>query len=479
MAQYTTPHLQAGINKALVNAVNAVILILNPDSTIQFYSKGAEHLMGYTVQDVSGKLWFKVWINPAEQEAYKTKFHPITPGLIPPDNENPIICANGTEKMIHWQNIDLYEGTKFTGVLCIGRDVTTQRTIENKLQAINNRFQLIANVTNDVIWDWNKQTNTMWWNDNFFNYFGYPKTPESNTIEAWENGLHPEDRERVIDSFYQSIQEKKQKWVEEYRFLKADGSIVHILDRGYIILNNEGQAERMVGSMMDITQRKNAEQAQQQANHKLRELAAYLQQVREQERKYMAREIHDQFGQMVTALKMDVSWIHKKVADTHPELKERMNETIELLNNMVNTVRRIAQELRPAVLDDLGLVAAMEWQCKDFEKRTGIKVNLINTAGEPLLTNDIQTGLFRIFQETLTNIMRHAKATMVHCKLGLNNNLLVLAIQDNGIGFEVKDKQNTLGLLGMKERAIMINAQLFIESLPNNGTTITISVPIN
>jgi signal transduction histidine kinase len=211
----------------------------------------------------------------------------------------------------------------------------------------------------------------------------------------------------------------------------------------------------------------------------LRELTAYLQTAREEERAYVAREIHDEFGQTLTALKMDLSWLARRLPQRQTDLAAKVNAMAGLVDGAVNTVRRIATELRPGLLDDLGLVAAIEWQAQEFARRTGLTVELHLGDQDLALDRDLATALFRIFQEALTNIARHAAATRVEIELVHQPDLLKLVVADNGKGIEPAQilAPRSLGLLGMRERARALGGDVVIEGSPGQGTTVTVRIP--
>jgi signal transduction histidine kinase len=219
----------------------------------------------------------------------------------------------------------------------------------------------------------------------------------------------------------------------------------------------------------------------EQTNEQLRDLSAHLQNIREEERMHIAREMHDELGQLLTGFKMDVSWLNKKLADTNdPALREKLSEMITIVDESVMFVRKLAAELRPSILDDLGLIPALEWHSKEFTKRFKIEVEFKSLIKELQTSQLVATGLFRMYQESLTNVARHSGATRVKATLHLANGSIHLSITDNGKGFDMAayTQKKTLGLLGMKERAIMIGGKLNIQSEPGKGTTITIAVPV-
>ena len=230
----------------------------------------------------------------------------------------------------------------------------------------------------------------------------------------------------------------------------------------------------------EIAERARAEQQLRASLDQLRALAARLQSVREEERTSIAREIHDELGQACTAIKMDLALISRKATKRQTRLLAKVTSATQLVDGMIVTLRRIASDLRPRTLDDLGLSAALEWQAQEFESRTGIRCR-ITLPREPLdLDAERSTAIFRIFQESLTNVARHAHATRVEAHLERVSNDLFFEVRDNGKGFDTNgpgDKK-TLGLLGMKERAMMMDGKFEIKSYPGQGTTVTVLVPL-
>lgn len=219
------------------------------------------------------------------------------------------------------------------------------------------------------------------------------------------------------------------------------------------------------------------------SRERLRELSAYTQVMQEEERVRIAREVHDELGQSLTALKMDVAMLRKQVP-TSEAVERRMNSMMELVNGTIQSVQRISSELRPSVLDDLGLAAAIEWQAREFEKRSGLECHVQLPKNEIIANSSQATALFRIFQETLTNIARHAKATQVEVQLretngGRDRSAILLRVHDDGIGFDDQDVVigQSLGLMGMRERAALAGGTLDLDGAPGEGMTVTVTMP--
>ena len=214
-----------------------------------------------------------------------------------------------------------------------------------------------------------------------------------------------------------------------------------------------------------------------ESEDKLRRLAAHLISVREEERAHIAREIHDELGQVLTGLKMEVTWLAKRLKEK--PLVEKTDSMCKLIDATVGTVRKIATGLRPEMLDDMGIIAAVGWQAKEFQKRTGIRCRA-KLPPEVKLDIDVSTTMFRIFQEILTNVARHSRATRVEIELTVAEDRVALEVSDNGVGISDTDMsgKKSLGLLGMHERALLFGGEVKIVGAPSQGTQVSVSIPL-
>jgi signal transduction histidine kinase len=218
----------------------------------------------------------------------------------------------------------------------------------------------------------------------------------------------------------------------------------------------------------------------ERSREQLRMLAAHQQGVREEERIRIARELHDRFGQALTLLKMDLSWLKKRAGLDAPEALQKMNTMSEVIDDALTILHAVTSELRPGILDDFGLAAAIEWQIEEFRNRSGISCQMETSGFEPVLSKDLATALFRIFQETLTNILRHAEADRVAVRLEAVDGRLQLRVEDNGRGIteaQINDPQS-YGLLGMRERLHPWNGRVSFEGRPGKGTAVTVRLPM-
>jgi PAS domain S-box-containing protein len=268
---------------------------------------------------------------------------------------------------------------------------------------------------------------------------------------------------------------------------KADGTPI-LIEGDYVCLyDDEGRITGHFGIQRDITERTRQEQALRESEEslrrsrqELRDLAARLQTVREEERTRIARELHDELGQALTGLKLDLSWVRGRLTRQQSDLSERMQALVSRVDGTVDAVRRIATELRPGVLDLLGLVAAIEWQAQEFGRRTGIETNLAIHSDQSPLDDARATTVFRILQEALTNVARHAQASEVRITYSRDRDQIMLEVADNGRGF-AQDQlagRRSLGLVGIRERAIACGGELELTAKPGQGTVVKVRIPL-
>lgn len=229
----------------------------------------------------------------------------------------------------------------------------------------------------------------------------------------------------------------------------------------------------------EVDERKNAEDALRQSQATLRELAAYQERIREDERKRIAREIHDDLGQNLLALRLDVSGLHARAGERHPHLQARTATALDHIDTTLKSIRAIMNNLRPSVLD-LGLEAAIEWQVRQFELRNGVPCELVLSDEGKIVPEQQATAAFRILQESLNNIGRHARATHVRIELRIDERQLTMVIKDNGVGMYPGDRRKVrrFGLIGIQERITMLGGDLAIDSTPGRGTVLTMHIPI-
>ena len=345
------------------------------------------------------------------------------------------------------------------------------------------RMKLVARATQDAIWDWDLTMNTFWWGDGLHTLFGYGVHEVGQDVEFWYGCLHPEEKERVIATRYAAINSTKATWSDQYRFRLADGRYADVLDRGYVLRSQEGVAVRAVGAIIDLSEQKRIQAEVVTAYDRLRSLTLQMEHTKEEERKRIARELHDEFGQLLTGLKLDLSSLGKQLGKHPGNLKfvAKVESLSALVDDSIQSLRRVASSLRPSVLDDFGLLSALQWQAREFEARTGIpcETTLASDLSQQELDPDRSIALFRIAQELLTNVMRHARASHARLVLREKSNGLRLEVSDDGRGIAEREYVNptTLGLRGVQERLSLLGGTLHIHGDPEKGTRVRAWVP--
>jgi signal transduction histidine kinase len=264
----------------------------------------------------------------------------------------------------------------------------------------------------------------------------------------------------------------------EKRYIRKDGTVVWGKLSASPLWKSGAKTETYfhIAVVEDITERKQAEEQLRHAKEQVERFNQHLTEAIENERARISREIHDELGQSLTALKIDMNWMQGHVIPKG-EIETKLERMIDIVNSTIRNVQQIAADLRPDILEDLGLVPALEWYCEEFEKRTGIRCE---TNLEEIQSSNAQINLalFRVTQEALTNVARYAHATMVEVKLRQTGYILILEIIDNGIGLdkEIIDSNKSLGILGMRERIRQFNGSIDISSYKPQGTEVSVQI---
>jgi PAS domain S-box-containing protein len=345
-----------------------------------------------------------------------------------------------------------------------------------KSEARLNKAQGIAHIGN---WEWNIDANELSWSDEMYRIFGVSRGQFGATYEAVLDFIHPDDRQAVQEAVTNAFFERK-PYAVVHRIIPYGSGEKTVQEQGEIIFDQDEVPLRIVGTIQDVTEQKKKEEELRSSREQLRKLYMNLETIREKEREKIAREVHDEFGTMLTALKIDVSWLEKKLLSQHPDLIERLHKNTEHLSSAIKTVQRISSELRPGILDHLGLAAATEWQVKEFATRMGITWNVDIDMESADVQRDLSISMFRILQESLTNIARHASASDIKVTLMESEGTLHMEITDNGRGItddQIIDPQS-FGLIGIRERVEHMGGEAEIGRAPQGGTTVSIKIPV-
>ncbi len=390
-------------------------------------------------------------------------------------NHVDLVTRDGREIAVEHSAAPILAGEgKVIGVVLVFRDVAERR----QEQIATAEQAALLELTQDSVFVIDLEGKILFWSRGAEAMFGFSKAQAVGKIS----------HELLRTEFPQPLAEIRAQlkcaghWEGDLLKTAKDGRHIVVTGRWALQWGKRGQAPRVLVISSDITERKRGEEALVLQREQLRALAERLQTVREEDRKKVARELHDQIGQILTSIKMDMTWVSRHLPQSEVQVLARLAESIELINDGVKAVRIICSGLRPGVLDDLGLAAAIEWQASEFTTRNSIRCEVSVPPIDLHLDGNRATATFRIFQECLTNVIRHAQAKSVRVDLCQEDENILLVVKDDGIGFSEAGFSNSLGslgLLGMKERAQFCGGDVQISSSPGNGTTVTVRFPVD
>jgi signal transduction histidine kinase len=352
-----------------------------------------------------------------------------------------------------------------------------KRKYQQALRESDERFHLVAKTTVDIIYDWNLKNNQLWMNDPQRSVTNGPRVEFSTAREAWLSSVHPADRAQLEKTMNDAAASHKADWQAEYRFLKTDGNYGHMLHRGHFEFDESGTPVRALGSIMDITERKQAEDLARGISRRILE-------AQESERRRVSRELHDSVNQILASVKFRIESLEEQLTGRSTTIRQEARKTRLLLNRVMTEIRRISRNLRPAELDDLGLGSAVRSLADEFSERT--KIATVVKEGWPKgeLSPEVRLTLYRIIQESLTNVEKHSKAKRVRISCTETESEIICTIEDNGLGIRTDEhgksklKGGGLGLLDMQERLSFIDGTLEIVSAQRRGTVVTIHIPL-
>ncbi|KAA3614707.1 MAG: PAS domain S-box protein [Calditrichaeota bacterium] len=457
----------------------------NEDWEMLFVSEGCFELTGYRKHELVGntKYSYGKIIHPDHRE----KVWDIVQNSIENhfELEYRIITKKGEEKWVWEKGLMLKE--KINGCNIIEgfiNDITLRKQAEQKLHDSEKRYRSLVETSPDGIAVTDLDGNFTIINKKAVELHGFDSADELIGISSVDF-VSPVNREELHRNAVEALKNGI-AYSFEYTLFRKDGSSFPAEANATTIFDSVGNPQAFLTIFRDISERKKAEEEVHNSREQLRALSAHLQAAREEERSSIARDLHDEFGQILTVLKMDVSLIEQEIAKKDNELNiDFVNKEISsiygLLDKTALKVSDMVTHLRPGILDNLGFMAALEWHLDEFQKKTKIRTKLITKIKILDLSIDQNTSLFRIVQEAFTNVSKHAKASEVEVSIRKTKKNLIVSIKDNGIG--IKDeklvKKGHFGLLGIRERAVILGGELKIKSGDKIGTTLKIDIPFS
>lgn len=378
-------------------------------------------------------------------------------------------------------NVTQVRDSKVEPVEAVGYllDIHRTKTAELALQKREARLAHAQKLTHVGSWERDLVNGEERWSQEVFRILGYAPgafpPSESRMLEF----VHPEDRERFQENMRQGLATKEQ-FEFEFRVLHSNGESRIVRSLNEVVRDTQDRPVSMLGTLQDITEYRQAVAQLRHSHEELRRLADHLQSVREHERIVIAREIHDEMAQSLAAQKIDMARLRARLAQD-PQLLELADGILDSMEETISVVQRILTELRPSLLDDLGLVAAIEWQVREFRRRTNICCSLKLPETEPELSNRERTTLFRILQEALSNVMRHSNATEVSLELKVDGSWMLMSVADNGKGISDLEVMgsNSFGLIGMRERMHIFGGSVTVRGKEGVGTEVIARIPFN
>ncbi len=452
----------------------ARILLVN-EAACQRMGYSREELLGMAVPDFDSNYqmegWARHWqdLRATGRQRLETQHRAKSGELYPVE-----VVANYV----------VFEGREYN--FATVRDISARKRTEALLRSSEERFRLVAQATNDILWDWDLLTNEHWWSPNACEKFGYDPRREPS-VDAWTGRLHHEDKVHILSVVKHAIESDVRTFAAEYRFQLADGTYGYFLDRAHIVRDESGAAIRMIGAMIDVTGSKRAYASLEEAYRRFQAMSQELQMVESNERRRLSRELHDEVGQLLTSLKFDLASVKRSVAGRSKAVgsrgQERLARALDTTDLLFTRLRQIVRALRPPVLEELGLKAGLEALIADVQARTGLHCSMVFEQEERCAARlpTLETAFYRIVQELLTNVIRHARATSVSIAMNSGLREWQLTVKDDGIGFDVAGLSPTggFGLRGIRERVEILAGQVEIVSGPETGTSVHVSIPVS
>jgi len=456
----------------IMNAALDAIICIDTKGMITFWNPQAEKIFGWKEEEIMGKLLSAIII-PAPYAAMHDKGieNYLKTGKGPALNvllQLKAINRAGIEFPIELTVLPIKQGDEEFFCAFI-RDITERVRAQNEVINEKNLSDSAINSLPGVFYLYNRQGKFLRWNKNFETVTKYSaeEVAQMHPLDFFDS----KDKELIAKKIATTFELGEDNVVADF-LLKTNDKITYYFTGKLIEYSGE---DCLAGVGIDFTERIRAQEKIRETTEQLRQLTAHLQSIREEERKRIGREIHDELGQQLTAIKMDVAWIDKKTPDDATMIKGKLKSVISLLDGSNQSIRRILNELRPAILDDHGLMEALQWLGKQLTENRGIGFRFTSAETNLKLPGSIATCIFRVYQEALTNIVRHSEAKNVMASLSIHNNIITIYLEDDGKGFDpltVKSNQS-FGILGMKERVLSLGGEFELTSSPGNGTTIS------
>ncbi len=364
------------------------------------------------------------------------------------------------------------------GVGGVATDITERKTAEQALHESRTLLQEAQKVAGLGCWEWDPENGRMQWSDELYRIYGVDPAVFQPSFEAYLERVHPDDRGRVSETVAGALIDGRGFHLEE-RIVRPDGAVRVLRSHGEVVKNERGRPLKLLGACFDATEQKASEERLRAAAETLTRLSRRLVEAEEAERRRIARELHDRVGQNLSALNINLDIVLGLLGEqAQKEVRVRLRDSLALVDGTLQTIENVMADLRPPLLDEYGLGAALGWHAEEFVRRTHLRVDFEDRAKERTreLRQEDAVTLFRIAQEVLNNVSKHAQAQKVKIQLEVKERQFFLEIHDDGRGFDPAAPTRRLGMRSMRERAEAAGAALEVESAPGKGTTVRIII---
>jgi PAS domain S-box-containing protein len=451
-----------------------------PDGALSFANQSFCRYFGKSAETLAGTSFLALFPDEAHEMIRQAWSHLAADRPIVHFDHRALDAA-GRRRWHNWLARGLFEADgRLAEIQAVGRDVTELVETLDQLRESEARFERVLSGATDGFWDWDLDTNRVYYSPSFREQLGFADVEAFGTQFGFFESLHPDDRERTAAALAHAI-EHGGSFREEFRLRLADGSYAWFFGRGERVPGAGGVPGHFAGSIVKVAERIRSDESLKGGLERLRNLSRRVIGVLEGERAYLARELHDQIGQVLTAVKIKLQMLGRHIAV--PALNARLDDSVHIVDAAIDEVRRLARSLRPSQLDDLGLIAALRAHVAAQAELGKFHAQFSAPDELPPLADDIEIAAFRIAQEALTNVLRHAHAGEVRVEIDTDGRDLTLLVRDDGVGFARESGSESaagasLGLVSMEERAALAGGSVRIESAPGAGTEVRAVFPL-
>ncbi len=438
--------------------INSLLEEINPAGLAMIEADNLQQVKGKSVLGIICEPYKKAF-----QRLNKDVFKGIS-GIL----QFEIIGLKGTHRWLETHAVPLKSADgKIISLLSVTREITERKNAETKTKAAIERYDILADATSDTIWDWDMVNSKMLYNDGITKMFGYNISEVEDVVDWWNEKLHPDDFQKVTESLNDIFEKRQQRFQMIYRFRCADGSYKNILDRAFVLLDENGRPARVIGAMQDIT-------------HEVQEeirIAKAIIDAQEGERRFIGAELHDNINQILAGSLLFIGMVKSNQLDT-----EKAFEFLEAgkgyITDAINEIRKLSHELAPASFDDSCLKDIFDNLLVTLNLNNGyhIQFHFDELCNE--LNGEIQINLYRILQESTKNILKYSEATAIEITVTLSGNAVKMRVFDNGNGFNTKTIKKGIGLNNIKRRVESLSGKYLLNSAPEKGCEVIVEIPV-